>query len=705
MKPVRTLFALLFTLGFAAEAVDARIQGVVTTKDGVPVEHAAVVSADGTDHALTDSRGRFVLEGSSPPATLMVEHPRFHRQRVQVSDGDGDASGVEVRLVPKQEIFEEIVVSAERGGERIGPVSMAADTVEPVDDPEAPATLTEALERVPGVSEAGQGGLFQVYSIRGVSRQRVRTLFAGAPIVGERRAGVSASFLDPLLMDGVEVVRGPSSTYYGSGALGGVVQVFPRRFEGSWAQAGWESAGNGRHLVAGWGDERWSVGLAHRAADDESAADGTPLNSHFSQTSASLARSWDLEGDRRLSLSVVPSYGEDIGKVNIDFPEAVTTYPRERHLLTSLRLEGAEGWSLDVFAHPNDLITLDREPDLTAEVFNEAVDLGATAQGEWTLGKDWTLQVGGDYFARRGVSATETRFDPETGEPTARFRTLEDARLDELGTFVASRWGLGRATVSAGGRLTWQRQENAGRPSRDDTAGSAFLGLVAPVGSGWEITANAGTGLRFPSLSERFFTGTTGRGRVIGNPDLDPERSLNVDAGIRRYGNQTFLGVYLFRNAIDDYIERIETGDGVRSFVNLTSGTIEGLEVEGFWEISPSLRLSLAAHRMEGDSEAGEPLADVPSDRIELAATWRAGSWRVQGAWEHRGEKDEPGPGEQEIPAADLVRIGITVPWTESLAVTLGGKNLLDETYFNSADDRLPPAPGRTGELALRWTP
>ena len=705
MRSVPQLFVLFVVFGFGASPAEARIRGVVTTQDGVPVEHAAIVSADGADHALTDSRGRFLLEETSAPATLVVEHPRFHRQQVQVADGGGDAAGVEVRLVPKQEIFEEIVVSAERGGDRIGPVSVATDTVEPVDDSEAPATLTEALDRVPGVSENGQGGLFQVYSIRGVSRQRVRTLFSGAPIVGERRAGVSASFLDPLLMDGVEVVRGPSSTYYGSGALGGVVQVFPRRFSGSWAQAGWESAGDGRHLVAGWGDGRWSVGLAHRAADDEPAADGTPRNSHFRQTSASLARTWELEDGRRLSLSVVPSYGEDIGKVNIDFPEAVTTYPRERHLLTSLRLEGAEGWSLDVYAHPNDLMTLDREPDLTAEVLNEAVDFGTTAQGEWTLGKDWTLQVGGDYFARRGVSATETRFDPDTGEPTARFRTLDDARLDELGTFVASRWGFGRATLSAGGRLTWQRQENAGRPSRDDTAGNAFLGLVAPVGSGWEITANAGSGLRFPSLSERFFTGTTGRGRVIGNPDLDPERSINVDAGVRRYGSETFLGVYLFRNEIDDYIERIEVEEGVRSFVNLTSGTIEGAEIEGFWEVSSNLRLSVAGHLMDGESDAGAPLADVPADRIELSGSWRRGRWTVNGSWQRRAEKDDPGPGEQAIPAADLVRLAATWRWTEALSLIVGGKNLLDETYFNSADDRLPPAPGRTAELAVRWSP
>ena len=76
-------------------------------------------------------------------------------------------------------------------------------------------SIADLVAEAPGVSQNGQGGLFQTYSVRGVSRQRILTLVEGMRIVGERRAGVSASFLDPLLLGSVEVVRGPSSTYWG----------------------------------------------------------------------------------------------------------------------------------------------------------------------------------------------------------------------------------------------------------------------------------------------------------------------------------------------------------------------------------------------------------------------------------------------------------------------------------------------------------
>ena len=145
---------------------------------------------------------------------------------------------------------------------------------------------------------------------------------------------------------------------------------------------------------------------------------------------------------------------------------------------------------------------------------------------------------GVDYFARRGVDAEERVASLIDGSVSLA-STLDGATQDEAAAYGTVRWSWGAATFQAGTRFTWHRQTNGGsgapdRPSRDDGAWTAFAGLVRPLGNGLELTANLGTGLRFPNLSERFFTGTTGRGQVIGNPDLEPEGSLNVDLGLRR---------------------------------------------------------------------------------------------------------------------------------------------------------------------------
>ena len=88
-----------------------------------------------------------------------------------------------------------------------------------------PLSIGSLADALPGVSLNGQGGLFQSYSMRGFSRWRIRTEISGVPILTDRRAGNSLSFLPPELIDSIQVNMGPASSLYGSGAMGGVMNV------------------------------------------------------------------------------------------------------------------------------------------------------------------------------------------------------------------------------------------------------------------------------------------------------------------------------------------------------------------------------------------------------------------------------------------------------------------------------------------------
>ncbi len=700
----------------AEETEGGAIRGRVSGGGGVAVEHARVTAESAAKEVFTDSHGRFVLGGCALPCALVVSHPRFQRREVVV-DGAGDGE-VEIALQAKREVFEHVDVTASRGGGVFAPVSVASTVVHADDRVAAPATLTELVEGVAGVAENGQGGIFQVFSIRGVSRHRVLTLVAGVPIIGERRAGVSASFVDPTLMGSVDVLRGPASTHYGSGALGGVVQVFPRTFDGLELDAGYDSFGDGHYQRIGWGTSgpsgSWSLGVAHRSTDNGEAADGTELNSHFSQVSATLGRSWKA-GGLDYELQAIPSYGRDIGKSNSDFPDRATNYPRETHLLLRFGVASEDGdapgpWRLDAFVHPNDLTTADlRQGRRVAEVDNEAFDFGAGWQREWSRpggeGRFSGLsgRYGIDLVGRRGVDAFERRVDLASGEVTE-LLTLDGGSQDEAAAYGTTRWGWGAATFQAGGRFTWQRQRNAGFASREDSAWTAFLGYVRPVANGFEVAANVGTGLRFPNLSERFFTGTTGRGGVIGNPDLEPEGSITLEVGLRWYGTRTFVATQVFRQRIDDYIERVEVDDDLLTFVNLTSGTLAGLELEGFHQLDEAWLFSWSGHLIDGEDDAGNPLADVPANRLRVAIEHRRGAWESRLELQHRASKDDPGSGEQAIPQAQLVSASVSYRLGSGLALKLRGRNLTDEAYFNSADDKAPLSPGRTLGISLSWS-
>ncbi len=680
----------------SAATAAAEIAGRVASADDVPIENARVEVEDGAV-AFTDLRGRFVFPDLDPPVALVVSHPRFKNLLLEVTGG----LPLEICLELKP-IEQEIAVSANRFDGAYAPSSVAASVVKAADLAAPPATVGELLVSAPGVSENGQGGIFQTYSIRGAARLRVLTLLSGMRLISDRRAGVSASFLDPGLIGNVDILRGPSSTYYGSGALGGVIQMFPREFSGTVGEVGFETNGDGARVRVGRGDERWSFGLAHRRSAEGETPSGEILNDGFEQVSGTLLRRWQ-GGSRHYSLLAIASRGEEIGKSNSDFPRRVTIYPEERHLLVRFAARSETGWSFEAWAHPNELATQVTRDGNRTDTDNEALDLGF----DWQQRRKWsdnaTIRYGIEYFGRQGVEASELIQPIDGRQAPVLFQMPLDGSENELGLYGAYEHHWGGTVLLLGGRWAALSQSAAGDGSREDTALSGFAGLVVPLRPGLELTANLGSGLRFPSLSERYFSGLTPRGFVTGNAGLETERSRSIDVGMRYYGSRFFIAGGAFSNSIEDYVERVEVEEEQLTFVNLTSGDLKGLELEMSYTSSNGLDLSLGGHTIEGRSDANVPLADVPPDRIFAEVEWERGGWRWRSRWDHRFAKGDPGSGETAIAAAELVSAAVAYRLDNGLVVSLAGRNLLDETYFSSADDKAAMSRGRSLTLTLGW--
>jgi len=468
---------------------------------------------------------------------------------------------------------ERVEVAAEAGGGTEGPLGATSTIIDPGEQSGLPSTVTDLVTAVPGVSENGQGGLFQVFSIRGVARQRVLSLASGMRIVDERRAGTTFTFIDPLLLEEVEVLQGPASTFYGSGALGGVVEAFPRTFDGWAAQIGYDSNADENFQIVGSGGDGWSVGVARRDAGLGEAADGTILNSGFTQYSAVMRFDWG-EGPRRYEVLFIPTYGKDIGKASTDFPDRTTNYPLDRHQMLKFSVESESGWRTHAYVHAHDLETEVTEADQESQVFNDALDYGLRWERESEISERTVLRWGGEAIGRAGVDAEEVRRDL-VGGSTDRFVSLDGADELEAGAFGSLRHEWSRFQLEGGARLSGQRQENDDQRV-NESAVDGYIGAVLPLGRRFELGGRVASGVRFPSLGERFFVGTTGRGSVVGNPDLDVERALTGEASVRWLGRWLLIRGVAFRTDVDDYIERVEIAEDVLTFVNITEGTIPG---------------------------------------------------------------------------------------------------------------------------------
>ena len=572
-------------------------------------------------------------------------------------------------------------------------LNAATSLVSPSQQTIEPDNILDLLTQVPGVAENGQAGLFQVYSIRGLSRHRVLTYISDIPLKAERRAGVATSFVHPLLFDYAEVSRGPASTLYQSGSLGGVVKLSPATFNHSFLSVDYQTQGNRNNQIYGTGGDDWSVAVARQFSNNTEDAAGNELNSGYQQYSGSFFKQWRI-ADVDYEWMLMMSEGDDIGRSSTQYPDRLVTVPNEEHLLSQLSAKGDE-WRAAVYFHPNRLNTLTVRPQQREnDVTNESRDYGFHYETSWAAKKLEGLW-GLDGFMRNDINAFEEELSLIDNSLTST-QSLNGATERELAVFATLNSYWGDTKWQFGTRLLNNRQTNPGFVTTEDDAITGFVGISTPLNPNWIFTANLGTGIRFATVSERYFVGTTGRGEVIGNPDLETERSVSLDFGVR-YGDVGKQFVFnIYRQKVSDYIERIEVSPGILTYNNLANGLIYGAEFDANFELDEQWTLGFGGMWIKGRDDDENTLSDIPANRIQTRVRYAVADWSIDGSLQYRFSKDEVGSGERATPAAWIAELAFNKNLGNGLNMSLFVDNLLDEQYYSSSDDIAPLAEGRS---------
>jgi outer membrane receptor protein involved in Fe transport len=286
---------------------------------------------------------------------------------------------------------------------------------------------------------------------------------------------------------------------------------------------------------------------------------------------------------------------------------------------------------------------------------------------------------------------------------------IERARRDDVGLFGGLERDLGRWGLAAGLRFDHVTSRNHGGYFGDDdstnTGVSGFLSASYGFSERLRLTGQVARGFRDALLSDRYYRGITGRGFITGNPDLEPETSLQYDIALRHRSRRLDLAAYVFLYRIDDLIERYRSGDDF-FFRNRGQAEITGVEAEAEVRLAGGVSLLAGVQLMRGEVvDDRTPTDDIPPAGVFVVLRGEPNHrwwWMVRGA--AYASDDRPGPTEQETPAHQVLDAGVT--WTLSRAVQLQllGRNLLDESYLVSADEDAVLAPGRSFQLSLRGT-
>ena len=732
MRVVALLIQLILFLQFASPVaaqpavLSAR---VVDANTGSAVAGATVTIAGASGSVRTDATGAFRWE--RPPT------PPF--QVIVVLPGGQVAAPIDIKditdkvTIPVDAVARE-AITVIGAAPSISTAPAAATSILPASQiaRRNPDNLLQALETVPGINVVSEGHA-SVPAIRGLARGRTLVLIDGARVTSERRAGPSATFADPVSFDGIDIARGPGSVAYGSDALGGVISVRTRRAVPGSPLAVRGSATLGGGIPERRGSVEVTQGLsrggvlvqAHvRDADDwDSPLDGTNVFNSGWEDRGFLARVDHELARGVLSVGWQSDFGRDIERPRNNSRAVRFYYPYENsHRLTST-YEIAEAAGFQQVAFTGFIGTFeqrtdqDRFPTASTGRSIERADVQARdfhVKGSAVRGLGPArLEFGLDVNGRFGLDAVDSivRYDL-AGSVANQTDTLsvDDARRTDSGAYVQADAPLtSRLRIAAGARGDYVSTTNVGGYFGDrETGNGAFSGFTAvtagPFG-GLNLTGQVSRGFRDPTLSDRYFRGPSGRGFITGNPDLEPEKSLQFDLGARYAIGRTQLGAFVYNYRINDLVERYSTQTDFFFFRNQGRARIRGFELEARAELPRDIAFEGGVNISRGVAlDTGADLDDIGPDSVFLIVRkdFLARAF-AQVRASFLADDDRPGPSEVDAPGAQVV--DLSAGWRFSRNVELRGivRNLLDDAYYASPDPRWVYAPGRSASVTLAF--
>ena len=227
-KPTLLTAAVFAALSSTAYADS--ITGTVTDAAGKPVANARVQLMGGNGETRTDDNGRFVLANvNAGEAELHIEASRFAHRNVHVEVPAAGLDNLSVVLLATT--IETIDVKASpfhaSATESSLPVNvLSGDKLKM----RQAATLGDTLKNEVGVHSNFYGGVTSSPIIRGLDGPRVLITQNGLDAGDASRVGPDHSVAsEASTATQIEVLRGPATLFYGSGAIGGVVNVVDER--------------------------------------------------------------------------------------------------------------------------------------------------------------------------------------------------------------------------------------------------------------------------------------------------------------------------------------------------------------------------------------------------------------------------------------------------------------------------------------------
>ncbi|MFT3756893.1 MAG: TonB-dependent receptor [Pseudoxanthomonas sp.] len=591
------------------------------------------------------------------------------------------------------------------------------------------ASLGETLSSLTGVQSSNFGPGVGRPIVRGMDGPRVAVLSNG--LSSQDVSTVSQDHspaVEPFLADQIEVLKGPSTLLYGSGAIGGVVNVVDGRI----AEMPVDGVNGRAEMRFDTGDKDGNTDLfrldagngglsihadgVYRNAKDYDTPDGPQANTFIDTKSgaigASLAGDWGFVG---LSTSrFQDDYGNpgepgdpNAGKRGVWLKMRQDHYELKGGLTDPWGQGSGLRWS---FGH-TDYTHAEFEGDEIGTIFDKRANEGRI-EASFAAANGWKTAIG-----LQGSDATFAAIGEEAFVPKT--------HAESLGMFAVAQnaWGPLQAEFGLRGDQV--------KYVTDIGMALQFHPFSASISGGWRfnerwrLTANLDHAERAPAEEELFADGphiATLAYEIGGGAGMNKEAANQAELGLQYRNDFVDAKASVYYNRYDDFIYLADTGDTwyfdeedeelpVRQW-SQGDATFHGFEGEATFHLADSATAGAWDLRVFGDSvraklKDGGNLPRIVPSRFGTQLRWSGNAWRASLGATRYQKQDRVAEGE--TPTAGYTLVDAHVAWhidsgTTAWEVFLDGNNLADQearvhTSFLKDEVMLP---GRNWSFGVR---
>jgi vitamin B12 transporter len=551
----------------------------------------------------------------------------------------------------------------------------------------------DALRSMPGVyvsRAAGFGGETQV-RIRGAEANHTLVMIDGVLANQPGTGEFDFALLSADQIERIEVIRGPQSGIYGSGAIGGVVNIVTRSGKGPPTGSVWSEIGSFKTVEGGVSVSAGTDKAHGLMSYSVRQANGFNIAPEGSETDAFQRRNFLFKGGIKptdvFALDFVLHNSEKRGDRDDDlFTGTGLSHQTDSfsRFSTGFWLAGVEA-RLDTFGgaltHTFKLNHTETKLEDTAQPLdlsfssqsrndNERSNLGYLAT--------WRIDTGGPakHFLTGLVEREMETFTPVTGDNIDRERNRTGVAGEYRGEFFDRLF------------ITGNVRHDSNDTFEDFTTWKAGASLVFKE-VGLRPHASVGTGVRLPTMVEQFGQFAS----FVPNPSLLPEESFGWDVGIEAkfLQGRAVLDVTYFNTDLQNEIVTRFLPGFITTVDNLTGkSTREGVEVSARWQVLPYLSIGGAYTWLDARDDVGQPEIRRARNtaRVDVSYGFGDGRGNLTLAASYNGRAPDiafqlPFFDQTRVTLGDYWLLTAAASWKLKPGVEIFGRveNLLDEQY------------------------